>query len=118
MNLNSDKNKARAMRHRRVRAKVKGNSKRLRLNVFRSHQHIYAQLIDDQTGKTAVAFSSLKLSKPKTKKTDIAFEVGKGLAAAAAKLGIKQVSFDRGGYAFHGRVKSVAAGAREGGLEF
>lgn len=114
----------RSLRHARVRSKVFGTAKRPRLSVFRGNQHIHAQLIDDDTGKTLAQFSSLEINLPggktgkKEKKTDLAKQVGKQLAERAAALKIKEVVFDRGGYAYHGRVKALAEGAREGGLKF
>jgi large subunit ribosomal protein L18 len=107
----------RQIRHRRVRAKVSGSALRPRLSVFRANQNIYAQLIDDAAGRTLACASSLEL-KDKKKKSAIAFEVGRQLAGKALVLKIEQVVFDRGGYAYHGRVKSLADGAREGGLKF
>ena len=88
-----------------------------RLSVFRSGSHIYAQIIDDTSGKTLVSASSVKL-KSKGKKSDISREVGKELAAKAMEKKIAQVVFDRGGYQYHGRVKALAEGARESGLKF
>jgi large subunit ribosomal protein L18 len=117
-------------RHRRVRNSIVGTAERPRLTVFRSAKHIYAQVIDDAQGITLASASSLKLgdvkpadSKDKDKdkvgrKIAIAREVGKRLAEAAAKQGVQKVQFDRGGFKYHGRVAGVAAGAREGGLEF
>ena len=90
---------------------------RLRLSVFRSLKHIYAQIIDDEKGVTLVSASSLAL-KLKGNKTEVARQVGRALAEKALALGIKQVAFDRGPYKYHGRVKALAEGAREGGLEF
>jgi large subunit ribosomal protein L18 len=100
----------------RVRNRVKRTG-RLRLSVFRSLNHIYAQIIDDEKGETLVAESSLAL-KLKGNKTDVARKVGLALAEKAIAKGIKQVAFDRGPYKYHGRVKALAEGAREGGLEF
>jgi len=89
------------------------------LCVFRSLRHIYAQLIDDKEGKTLVSASDLEIKKKKgVKKTEIAKEVGKLIAKKAVAQKIKKVVFDRGGYKYHGRVKNLADGAREGGLEF
>ena len=90
------------------------------MSVFRSNKEIYAQIIDDTTGKTLAAASSKDkaLSKAKGTKTEIANAVGKAIAEKAAKAGVEQVAFDRGGYLYHGRVKSLAEGAREGGLKF
>lgn len=104
-----------------MRAKVMGTADRPRLNVFRSLKHIYAQLIDDEAGHTLVCASSLdKAIKAQSglKKTDEAVAVGKLLAQRAQDVQIKRVVFDRAGYRYHGRVKAVADGAREGGLEF
>ena len=110
---------ARLRRHRRVRGKVRGTAERPRLFVFRSNRGIFAQLIDDDAGKTLAAASWLTLAKSfKGDKTEQAAEVGKQLAAAAKKAGIETVVFDRGGYLYHGRVKALADGAREGGLKF
>lgn len=100
----------------RVRNRVKRTG-RLRLSVFRSLNHIYAQIIDDEKGETLVAESSLAL-KLKGNKTEVARKVGRALAEKAIAKGIKQVAFDRGPYKYHGRVKALAEGAREGGLEF
>ncbi|WP_117237530.1 50S ribosomal protein L18 [Thermus sediminis] len=100
----------------RVRNRVKRTG-RLRLSVFRSLNHIYAQIIDDDKGETLVAESSLAL-KLKGRKTEVARKVGLALAEKALAKGIKQVAFDRGPYKYHGRVKALAEGAREGGLEF
>lgn len=117
MDKNQQKQAKRIIRHSRVRAVISGTAERPRLSVFRANRHIYGQLIDDHSGKTLVAASSLKL-KAKGKKSDIAKEVGKALAALALAKKIKRVKFDRGGFAYHGRVKALAEGAREGGLEF
>ncbi|WP_018111306.1 50S ribosomal protein L18 [Thermus igniterrae] len=100
----------------RVRNRVKRTG-RLRLSVFRSLNHIYAQIIDDEKGETLVAESSLAL-KLKGRKTEVARQVGLALAEKAKAKGITQVAFDRGPYKYHGRVKALAEGAREGGLEF
>lgn len=112
------KRQAKASRRKRVRAKILGTSARPRLNVFRSLSHIYAQIIDDINGKTLVSANDLELKAKKTKKTDKAKEVGKLIAEKAQAKKIKQVVFDRAGFKYHGRVKAVADGAREGGLEF
>lgn len=117
MKGNKLKSEKRAMRHKRVRAKVFGTSERPRLSVFRSNKHIFLQIIDDSQGRTIVSASDLK-TKKKSTKTEIAREVGKALAQEAVKKGIKKVVFDRGGYKYHGRVRAVAEGAREGGLIF
>ena len=113
------KREKRHRRHKRVRAKIFGTAHRPRFCVFRSVKSIYAQMIDDEKGKTVVAASSRELKKIKNaKKVDIAKEVGKLIAEKALKKKIKEVVFDRGGYMYHGRVKAVAEGAREGGLLF
>ena len=110
---------ARVRRHRRVRGRVSGTAERPRLNVFRSNKGIYAQAVDDKTGKTLVSASWKQLPGSfKGTKIEQASEVGKLLAANAKKAGIEAVVFDRGGYLYHGRVKALADGAREGGLKF
>ena len=110
---------ARLRRHRRVRAKVHGTSERPRLAVFRSNRGIEAQLVDDENGRTLASASHLALAKSfKGDKTAQAEAVGKALAEAAKKAGVGTCVFDRGGYLYHGRVKALADGAREGGLEF
>ena len=110
---------ARLRRHRRVRAKVHGTGERPRLVVFRSNRGIEAQLVDDDSGKTLASASHLALAKSfKGDKTAQAEAVGKALAAAAKTAGVDKCVFDRGGYLYHGRVKALADGAREGGLEF
>jgi large subunit ribosomal protein L18 len=110
---------ARLRRHRRVRKHVQGTAERPRLAVFRSNKGISAQLIDDITATTLAAASWQGLPKSFSgTKTEQAAEVGKQLAAAAKKAGIESVVFDRGGYLYHGRVKALADGAREGGLVF
>jgi large subunit ribosomal protein L18 len=110
---------ARARRHRRIRGKVIGSAERPRLTVFRSNRGIEAQLIDDAAGKTLASASHLGLPKSfKGDKSAQAEAVGKALAAAAKKAGVEACVFDRGGYLYHGRVKALADGAREGGLKF
>jgi large subunit ribosomal protein L18 len=102
-----------------VRAKVQGTAARPRLVVFRSNRGIEAQLVDDETGRTLASASHLALAKSfKGDKTAQAEAVGKALAAAAKQGGVDRCVFDRGGYLYHGRVKALADGAREGGLEF
>ena len=103
-------------RHLRVRKKVTGTSERPRLVVFRSLKHITAQLVDDTAGRTLMTVSSNDLLTGK--KTQKSTEVGQRIAARAKAAGITKVVFDRAGYQYHGRVKAVADGAREGGLEF
>jgi large subunit ribosomal protein L18 len=110
---------ARLRRHRRVRGKIAGTAERPRLVVHRSNRGITAQLVDDGDGKTLSAASWLHLKKSfKGTKVEQAAEVGKLLAQNAKKAGIETVVFDRGGYLYHGRVKALAEGAREGGLRF
>ena len=112
----------RERRHRRVRVRVHGTAERPRLNVFRSLRHIYAQVIDDSVGHTLAAASTLDAEvgeeAGKLKKVDQAKLVGKLLAKRAVEKGVKQVVFDRGGYRYHGCVKSLAEGARAEGLQF
>jgi large subunit ribosomal protein L18 len=112
----------RKRRHIRVRKKIAGTSDRPRLNVFRSLNQIYAQLIDDSTGQTVAAVSTLdpkiKTKAKKLNKTEQAKQVGDEIAKRAKKAGITAVIFDRGGYKYHGRVKALADAAREAGLEF
>ncbi|MBZ9573020.1 50S ribosomal protein L18 [Patescibacteria group bacterium] len=116
------KQQKRQRRHKRVRAKIFGTSKVPRLCVFRSSRHIYAQLIDDEKAQTLVSANDLELKKPspraKKGKINQALEVGKLIAKKAIEKKIKKIVFDRGGYKYHGRVKTVAEGAREGGLMF
>ncbi len=110
---------ARERRHHRLRRRITGTAERPRLVVFRSNRGIEAQLVDDVDGKTLAAASHLDVKKSfKGTKTEQAAEVGKLLAANAKKSGIERVVFDRGGYLYHGRVKALADGAREGGLQF
>jgi large subunit ribosomal protein L18 len=110
---------ARLRRHRRVRSKVSGSAERPRLVVFRSNRGIEAQLVDDSSGKTLASASHLGLAKSfKGDKSKQAEAVGKALAAAAKTAGVETCVFDRGGYLYHGRVKALAEGAREGGLKF
>ena len=113
------KQKIRALRrrHRRVRKKVLGTPERPRLAVYRSNRHIYAQLIDDFAGRTLAAASTLKDANGGDPKAQ-AKAVGTTLAQRAKEAGVNQVAFDRGGFKYHGRVRAVAEGAREGGLSF
>ena len=111
-------NKARLKRHARIRNKINGTATCPRLCVFRSLKNIYAQVIDDVNGVTLVSASSLELKETYGGNKDAAKEVGKLVAEKAIKAGIKAVVFDRSGYLYHGRVAELAAGAREGGLEF
>ena len=112
----------RKRRHRRVRAKISGTGERPRLNVYRSLENIYAQVIDDAQGHTLVSASTIDPEvakmidgKPKTEQAKI---VGEVIAKRAKEAGVEDVVFDRGGYRYHGRVKALADGAREGGLKF
>ncbi len=114
-----DTNAQRLKRHKRVRGKLSGTPERPRLNVFRSNTNIYAQLIDDVSGKTLAAASTLdKGFEGAAGNTDAAKKVGQAIAARAKEKGIESVVFDRGGYLYHGRVAALAEGAREGGLKF
>jgi len=119
----------RIRRHGRIRARIFGTSEVPRLCIFKSVNHIYCQLIDDEKGKTLLSASDLEIKKSKTKKTNedkkgagskaaVAYEVGKLIAKKAQEKKIKKVIFDRGGFTYHGRIKSLADGAREGGLIF
>ncbi len=110
------KRAGRMRRHRRVRKKVSGTAERPRLAVFRSNRHIYAQLVDDRAARTLASASDLGAGGGEDK-TARAREVGKALAATAKAAGIDRAVFDRGGRLYHGRVRALAEGAREGGLE-
>ncbi len=122
MNHQKAKRKQQLRRRLHVRRKITGTPERPRLTVFRSSKHIYAQLIDDLTGATLAAASSattdVKTSVPYGGNVKAAAEVGKKLAAVAKEKGISKAAFDRGHYRYHGRVKALADGAREGGLSF
>jgi large subunit ribosomal protein L18 len=112
-------NKRNAIRqriHNRIRAKLAGTGERPRLNVYRSLNHIYAQVIDDQKGETLVSASTIKSKTGGN--VAAAKEIGKAVAQLAVAKGIKKVVFDRGGYLYHGRIKALADAAREAGLEF
>ncbi|MDH4176128.1 MAG: 50S ribosomal protein L18 [Thermoleophilia bacterium] len=109
---------ARRRRHRRVRGKVAGTAERPRLVVFRSNRGIFAQLVDDDLGRTVASADWLALRPFTGTKREQAAAVGRALAAAASAAGVTRCVFDRGGYLYHGRVKALADGAREGGLEF
>jgi large subunit ribosomal protein L18 len=109
---------ARRRRHRRVRGRVTGSAERPRLSVARSNKRIYAQLIDDERGHTMAAAGSHEAALRGLSKGEAAGEVGKLLAERAKGAGVGRVVFDRGGYKYHGRVRALAEGAREGGLEF
>jgi large subunit ribosomal protein L18 len=115
------KDRIRRRIHQRLRQRVQGSTERPRLNIYRSLNHIYAQVIDDATGKTLAAASTMhgkKGSKRTGGNVASAKEVGKSIAERAKEKGIKKVVFDRGGYLYHGRIKALADAAREAGLEF
>ena len=116
----NNKSTARQKIRYRIRKKVNGTTERPRLSVFRSNTDIYAQLIDDTKGVTVAAASSRQkdISAQKAPKISKSKMVGESIARKASELGINEVVFDRGGYVYHGRVKAVAEGAREGGLKF
>lgn len=122
MIIKASKNSTRRKRHQRVRNKVTGTAERPRLNVYRSAKHMYAQVIDDMSGKTLAAASTLdadvKADLSSTGNKAAAKKVGEVVAKRALENGIKEVTFDRGGYIYHGRVQNLAEGAREGGLKF
>jgi len=111
-----NKEQQRKKRHNKIRSRIKGTAKCPRLSVFRSLSNIHAQLIDDTKGKVLVSSSSLKIKKGKA--MEIAKQVGMDIAKKASEKKIKSCIFDRGGYLYHGRVKALAEGARDGGLEF
>lgn len=123
--MSHEKNKRihRIKRHARVRARISGSAKRPRVAVFKSNQYIYAQVIDDKVGKTLMSISDYggKKAKAKTKtkdkKSEVAFKMGELLAEKMKKEGITEVVFDRGGFKFHGRIKSVADGLIKGGVK-
>jgi large subunit ribosomal protein L18 len=116
------RNENRKARHARVRKKISGSTEKPRLNVYRSNQNIYAQIIDDITGNTLIAASTLdapvKEQVSSTGNREAAKLVGQLVAKKALEKGIENVTFDRGGYLYHGRVKELAEGAREAGLKF
>ena len=113
-----DTRSQRIKRHSRVRGKISGTAERPRLSVFRSEKNIYAQIIDDVAGNTLVAASSVEKDFGPGSNKEAARKVGKLIAERALAKGIEEVVFDRGGYIYHGRVKELAEGAREGGLKF
>jgi len=114
----SVKQTKRARIHKRIRSRIFGTKDVPRLSVFKSANHIYAQLMDDENGKVLAAVSDVKFKTKKGKKVDHSLEVGKLIAKEAIDQKIEKVVFDRGGFVFHGRIKAVADGAREGGLKF
>lgn len=126
-NLQKRKKALRLKRHGRVRAKISGAEKRPRVSVFKSLKHISVQLIDDQNGRTLASASDLELKAAKKSaltnsdlkaKVNLAYEVGKLVAKKALEKGINEAVFDKSGFKYHGRIKAVADGAREGGLKF
>lgn len=118
MSIEQDQNVMRARRARRVRSKVRGTGERPRLSVFRSNRAIWAQVIDDSAGRTLASAGSVHLTEKGLSKTDQAAKVGELIAERAKAAGVERVVFDRGPYLYHGRVKALADGARQGGLEF
>lgn len=118
-NAIKEKRRARTARRRRIRSKIFGTSKRPRLSIFRSNKHVCAQLIDDAAGVTIVSASDY-MAKPQKgiKKAERAVSVGEEIAKAALERGIREVVFDRGGFAYHGRLKALADAARKAGLKF
>ena len=117
----TQRQQSRFRRKKRIRKKVAGTAERPRLTVFRSNKHIYAQVIDDMTASSLAAASDLKVAGDDADtldKTARAKAVGAAIASACLDKGIKQVVFDRNGYAYHGRINALAAAAREAGLEF
>ena len=112
------RNEIRQRIHARIRQKLAGTAERPRLNVYRSLNHIYAQVVDDQKGETLASASTLALKLKTGGNVAAAKEIGKVIAERAAEKGVKRVVFDRGGYLYHGRVKALADAAREAGLEF
>ena len=123
MKIQEVKKKRRIRRKFHIRKRINGTSERPRMTIFKSHNHFYAQIIDDTQGITLVAASTLEkdvkdMLKPDNKKTDKSKLVGEAIAKKAVEKGIKKVAFDRNGYLYHGRVKAFADSARKGGLEF
>lgn len=109
---------SRLRRKRSIRRKISGTTERPRISVFKSNTRIYAQIIDDTTGRTLATASSAELGATKNTNVELSKEVGKKLAEKASAAGISEVIFDRNGYVYHGKVKALADGAREGGLKF
>jgi large subunit ribosomal protein L18 len=116
--MSVQKSERRLRIRRSIRTKISGTATKPRLSVFRSNKAIYAQLINDLEGKTLVSVSSSTVQLSSSSKVEISSQVGKSLATKAQEIGISEVVFDRSGYLYHGRVKSLAEGAREGGLKF
>lgn len=118
MSTNESQNLLRTRRATRVRSKVRGTAERPRLSVFRSNKAIWAQIIDDGMGRTLASAGSVQVTEKGLSKTDQATKVGALIAEQAKAAGVERVVFDRGPYLYHGRVKALADGARQGGLEF
>ncbi len=118
MSIEEKKMRTRARRALRVRSQVRGTPERPRLSVFRSNRAIWAQVIDDRNGRTLASASTIHVGEKGLSKTDLATKVGQLLAERAKAAGIERVVFDRGPYLYHGRVKALADGARQGGLDF
>ena len=118
MSIETSKKRTRERRAIRVRSRVRGTTERPRLSVFRSNKAIWAQVIDDGSGKTLASAGSTQLSETGLSKTDQATKVGELVAQRAKEAGVERVVFDRGSYLYHGRVKALADGARQGGLDF
>ena len=116
--MKKTKRDKRITRHRRVRAKIKGTKERPRLSVFKSNNHFFVQLIDDDNGKTIISASDYQIKGKSKDKKIISFEVGKIIGKYAKEKGINNVVFDRGGYRFHGVILELAKGAKESGLRF
>ena len=114
----TQRNEIRKRIHSRIREKLSGTAERPRLNVYRSLNHIYAQVIDDQKGETLVSASTIEAKSKTGGNVAAAKEIGRAVAEKAVSKGIKRVVFDRGGYLYHGRIKALADAAREAGLEF
>ena len=112
------RNTTRKARHERVRNKISGTAEIPRLNIFRSNNHIFAQVIDDTKGHTLVSSSSMELKLKNGSNVEGAKAVGKDIAEKCKKIKIKKIVFDRGGYLYHGRIKALADAAREAGLDF
>jgi large subunit ribosomal protein L18 len=118
MSIEERKMRTRARRTVRVRSQVRGTPERPRLSVFRSNRAIWAQVIDDRNGRTLASASTIQVTEKGLSKTDQASKVGELLAERAKAAGVDRVVFDRGPYLYHGRVKALADGARQGGLDF
>lgn len=118
MSNSNKKSLLRLKRKKRIRKKISGTSERPRLSLFRSARHIYAQIVNDETGVTLASVNSYKKGSDARANKDVCVELGKKLAETCKSKNIEKVVFDKNGYAFHGRVEAFASGAREGGLQF